>query len=300
IYNAGGFKSLAEGELVEFDLIRGPKGLQATRVTGPNGIHVLGDPYLRLMRNVRPPMMLASTNSPESIVNGSATSASPYYHYAHFTQATAYPQMVSYNGARMPQPQYAPFTYSTSPQSVAAAVPPPPPIPAAAGFVIPQAAAMREAHGLVNASQMPAFGPYYGIGISSQHQPMPQPQPQPQTQHQPQLHQPQPQQPQAQQPSDVVSATYEAYLKIQQQQQQQAQQSQAQNQQSIYEMPSYTTLASNGSTSQVNGSSQQHHHHHQQQQQHSSAPPGFTSASRQGSFSSQIHPVSSYTKFSDR
>ncbi|KAJ1903284.1 hypothetical protein LPJ81_003144, partial [Coemansia sp. IMI 209127] len=165
IYNAGGFKSLAEGELVEFDLIRGPKGLQATRVTGPNGNHVRGDPYLRLMRNVRPPMMLASSNSPESIVNGSASAASPYYHYAHFPQVSAYSQMVSYNGVRMPQPHYAPFTYAASPQPVAAVVPPPPPIPAAVGgFVIPAATAMREAHTMVDASQMPAFGTYYGIG----------------------------------------------------------------------------------------------------------------------------------------
>ncbi|KAJ1783533.1 hypothetical protein LPJ62_005000, partial [Coemansia sp. RSA 2167] len=31
IHNRGGFKSLAEGEPVEFEVVRGPKGLQATR-----------------------------------------------------------------------------------------------------------------------------------------------------------------------------------------------------------------------------------------------------------------------------
>ncbi|CAB5191859.1 uncharacterized protein OCT59_005309 [Rhizophagus irregularis] len=41
IHNNGGFKSLAE---VEFDLIKGPKGLQAANVSGPNGISVKGDP----------------------------------------------------------------------------------------------------------------------------------------------------------------------------------------------------------------------------------------------------------------
>jgi hypothetical protein len=29
---------------VEFDLIKGPKGLQAANVSGPNGISVKGDP----------------------------------------------------------------------------------------------------------------------------------------------------------------------------------------------------------------------------------------------------------------
>ncbi|KAL1921542.1 uncharacterized protein VTP21DRAFT_11258 [Calcarisporiella thermophila] len=44
IHNAGGFKSLAENEPVEFELVRGPKGYQATYVTGPNGQPVKGDP----------------------------------------------------------------------------------------------------------------------------------------------------------------------------------------------------------------------------------------------------------------
>lgn len=38
-----GFKSLAEGEEAEYEIVRGPKGFQAANVTGPGGTQVMGD-----------------------------------------------------------------------------------------------------------------------------------------------------------------------------------------------------------------------------------------------------------------
>ncbi|KAG0210386.1 Y box binding protein 1 [Mortierella sp. NVP41] len=46
IQNDGGFKSLQEGEEVEYEVVQGTKGMQAANVTGPNGAPVIGDQNL--------------------------------------------------------------------------------------------------------------------------------------------------------------------------------------------------------------------------------------------------------------
>ncbi|KAL8293771.1 hypothetical protein RQP46_000472 [Phenoliferia psychrophenolica] len=47
ISGKGGFRSLAE---VEYDLVQGPKGFQASNLTGPGGRSVVGDPKARLTK----------------------------------------------------------------------------------------------------------------------------------------------------------------------------------------------------------------------------------------------------------
>lgn len=46
-----GFKSLAEGEEAEYEIVRGPKGFQAANVTGPGGSQVMGDNRSRANKN---------------------------------------------------------------------------------------------------------------------------------------------------------------------------------------------------------------------------------------------------------
>jgi len=50
IQSRTGFRSLAEGEEVEYEITTGPKGFQASRLTGPGGRPVMGDPKARLMK----------------------------------------------------------------------------------------------------------------------------------------------------------------------------------------------------------------------------------------------------------
>ncbi|KAJ1897608.1 hypothetical protein LPJ66_003264 [Kickxella alabastrina] len=103
IHNKGGFKSLAEGEVVEFNVISGPKGLQATRVTGPNGSFVQGERYPRF----RPKELEGNADSARSVA------VSPYFGYPHYPLAPMqanYPQVIAYSN-QMAQSGFGAFAY---------------------------------------------------------------------------------------------------------------------------------------------------------------------------------------------
>ncbi|KAJ1947775.1 hypothetical protein GGF37_000152 [Kickxella alabastrina] len=103
IHNKGGFKSLAEGEVVEFNVISGPKGLQATRVTGPNGSFVQGERYPRF----RPKELEGSADSARSVAVG------PYFGYPHYPlppMQANYPQVIAYSN-QMAQSDFGVFAY---------------------------------------------------------------------------------------------------------------------------------------------------------------------------------------------
>lgn len=98
----GGFRSLAEGEEVEYELVQGPKGFQAANLTGPGGRNVVGDPKIRLTKPMpympfgHMPMMPASFM------------ADPYIqHPAMFTGA----QHVVYVPTTMAMPPTQPYPY---------------------------------------------------------------------------------------------------------------------------------------------------------------------------------------------
>lgn len=85
------FKTLAEGEMVEYELGRGPKGFQALNVTGPNGISVQGDPLARLPVSLaRNRMMPPSRYNPMGMpmpVGPMMMPGYPHPHHHHPSQA---------------------------------------------------------------------------------------------------------------------------------------------------------------------------------------------------------------------
>ncbi|GAA5981043.1 hypothetical protein JCM10908_003961 [Rhodotorula pacifica] len=77
ISGKGGFRSLAEGEEVEYELVQGPKGFQAANLTGPGGRSVVGDPKARMQK---PPAYLPL--APFAMPLGNPYLTDPY-HPAH-------------------------------------------------------------------------------------------------------------------------------------------------------------------------------------------------------------------------
>ncbi|KAJ2493136.1 hypothetical protein IWW37_000786 [Coemansia sp. RSA 2050] len=147
IHNGGGFKSLADGEHVEFEVTRGPKGLQATRVSGPNGGFVRGDPFVRFRAK---PRVTDSVSSP------SVTST--FYAYS------PYPPGYGPFGQMGQQPQFGAFTYPAVAQQQQ---------PGGAGFVV-QSGPVAESHAPAQLGLPPQF---FSPSNLAHHQPPPPPPP---------------------------------------------------------------------------------------------------------------------------
>ncbi|KAJ1726618.1 hypothetical protein LPJ61_005066 [Coemansia biformis] len=137
IHNSGGFKSLAENEPVEFGFTRGPKGLQATRVTGPGGSFVRGDPFTRL-RN-RP-----ATGTPVASGVVTISSAGAFAHIPHYPLPTSYSRGFPY-GAQPALPHYSQVDFGTLPPLLLPPPGPPPPPPLSPGPPTMGVAATRQA-----------------------------------------------------------------------------------------------------------------------------------------------------------
>ncbi|GAA5933908.1 hypothetical protein JCM1841_003112 [Sporobolomyces salmonicolor] len=105
ISGKGGFRSLAEGEEVEYELVQGPKGFQAANLTGPGGRTVMGDPKARLQK---PPAYMPF--APLAMPIGGPYLADPYHaQHAGVYAGSPYTQHVLYvpATASLPPSQYA-------------------------------------------------------------------------------------------------------------------------------------------------------------------------------------------------
>ncbi|GAA5858285.1 hypothetical protein JCM8547_004635 [Rhodosporidiobolus lusitaniae] len=121
ISGKGGFRSLAEGEEVEYELVQGPKGFQAANLTGPGGRTVVGDPKARMQK---PPAYLPFAPmalpiggpylDPYHAQHGAVYAGSPYTSHVLYVPATA----------SLPPSQYA---YAPVPLQAAPPRAPPPP-----------------------------------------------------------------------------------------------------------------------------------------------------------------------------
>ncbi|PIA13756.1 hypothetical protein COEREDRAFT_89279 [Coemansia reversa NRRL 1564] len=150
IHNRGGFKSLAESEQVEFEYTRGAKGLSATRVTGPGGSYVHGDPYSRQRNRA----MYASANAatPVNVAGPSVSMGNAIMPFPHYSLPSSYSNVMPY-GSQIPQPQYAQFAYTASP----------PPASAVAvattvgddGFIVPANGTVRDSRSLMDSMPIP-------------------------------------------------------------------------------------------------------------------------------------------------
>ncbi|KAJ1891779.1 hypothetical protein LPJ66_006726 [Kickxella alabastrina] len=146
IHNKGGFKSLAEGEVVEFNVISGPKGLQATRVTGPNGSFVQGEQYPRF----RPKESEGNADSARSVAVG------PYFGYPHYPlppMQANYPQVIAYSN-QMPQSGFGAFAYPAVQSGNL-------------GFMLPQPAPTNSSAEENSHAQASVTQQYYNAGLSA-------------------------------------------------------------------------------------------------------------------------------------
>ncbi|KAJ2804365.1 hypothetical protein H4R20_002538, partial [Coemansia guatemalensis] len=146
----GGFKSLAESEQVEFEYTKGAKGLSATRVTGPGGSYVHGDPYSR-QRN-RLVYAQANSAAPANVAAPSASMGATLMPFPHYSLPASYSNVVPYGG-QIPPPQYAQFAYTASP-------PPPAAVAVAttagdSGLMMPANGTVRDPRSLIEAIPIP-------------------------------------------------------------------------------------------------------------------------------------------------